>query len=264
VVQGKGRTKKGAIGEAWRNAMLQTIQGAMPAADFAADESPIDTYLVENWRRYVEGDPHKVRVLKQYSEDTGWITIQAQIKKDMLLSDIEEKFTRVRRALKSAVVALLPDPDWDRTFSGEAAERDAMFDTLYAALRGKMTVHNLKAIRESIHQEGNALGVSQQSDPTAYLDAKFPNVKVVLYLSLSLTSQADPVFATDRLWSASIDCRAVLRESGQELWRLQVKSGPTVASASSYVIGEHEARSRAVQNVARAVGSKIEEELGKQ
>lgn len=261
TAEGRGFTQKGAIATAWLAALRRCVRENVPASLFDHEQENIQAYLVSNWHKYVVGDRHRPRIVRPYNEDTRNITIEIQINAGLLLQDIERRFVQPQQKIQSTVLALLPMLGNDLAIEGEWLDRDAMFDTVYDALKPHMQLHNLKTIKDMMMKERSSLGLSQDATPADYVKAKLGGARFIVYLSVTTTQRTDPA-TQNQVWEAVISCRALDLASGNEAWRFEVSSGrdakPVIAN-----IGLREARSQAIQNVARKVAQKILDEIKK-
>jgi len=263
VVKGKGSTQEGAIVNAWVAAMNQFLKKNISSEDYNANVSKIESFAGENWRNYAKGDPDKPKVIKKYYNRT--ITIKVRLEEERLLKDIQDRFTKARGKLEGMEVALLSDTEPDKANKDEWMDRDVLFDNVQDPLGQFMTVRSLKALKELMQAEAQSTGRTAFTDPGSFVQQKFDGVKVLIYLWLSTTKFADPMQGCD-VWIAQVGCRGVWRQDAQELWHFQIKSGDATKSwktapVSAGVIGDREARSRAIKDVAKAVAEKIDFEV---
>lgn len=78
----KGSTQKLAINKAWRNAMLQFIKENMSADLHARNIGRINSFVIENWRSYVIGDPETPQILQRYHNRK--VKIRAHIRGEII------------------------------------------------------------------------------------------------------------------------------------------------------------------------------------
>lgn len=167
-----------------------------------------------------------------------------------------------RTTMTMALVA-----DADKLGQDDAEFCDVVFDTVHGPLSQRFDIVDLKGLEAARLAEARATGQSSIEDPSAYERKKFNAVDVMAYFWV-LTSS----FREDdgsKLWYATIGTHGVRRQTGEELWRFQLKSGErrtndrrAAQAVSANTIGDHEARLRAVKNLANAVAEDILDRIG--
>jgi hypothetical protein len=261
AVEGKGMTQQGALTAAWLNAFKRCVSENIAPNLYEAQQENIHNYLVANWHKYVVGDRRHPQIVRPYNPDTHHIIVRVQINAGLLLQDITRHFVQPYQKLQNSGVALLPMLGNDLAIEGEWLDRDAMFTTVQNELKSYTQVHNLKTIKEMMQKDGVTLGLSPEATPSDYVAAKFKDVQVLVYLSVTTMQQTDQSLQA-QVWQAKISCYATEPASDRELWRFMLGSGRDARSVLSS-IGQREARSQAIQNVAQKVAEKILDELKK-
>lgn len=165
-----------------------------------------------------------------------------------------------QQKLEGVDVVIVPDPE--KVFQ-EITDRDALFDNFQDTVDDYMKVSNLKAVNEQMALEAKALGRSAYADPSAYAAERFNAVDIIIYLWLTTDRQHDPML-NDTIWIAKVGCRAVRIQTAQELTRFQIQSGEEgTQPVGVAVLGESEARVRAIKEVAKAAGQKFLRQIGR-
>jgi DNA-directed RNA polymerase subunit F len=160
-------------------------------------------------------------------------------------------------------MALVSDPDK----TGEPEDRDIVFDTVHGVLAQQFDIVNPEALAAAIQAEARVTGQSSIDDPAAYEKKKFNAVDVMAYFWVTTASSKEE--DGTNVWYATIGTHGVRRQTGEELWRFQLRSGEKRASEKrpaqvvyATSIGDREARSRAIKNLAFAVAEDILERIG--
>ncbi len=259
-VVGKGSSKQGAITAAIKKALLDHAKANLEAEDFNAHKAAIESIIANNYKQYVDGDPI---IVKSYNEDTRKITIRIKIKGDELLNDIQSQLLSPQEKLAGMSIFVLHDKEPVKAAKDEWLDHDVAFDTFQDVMtRYGATFYNPKAAKEALKQTERVTGLSSVDDPSlaAYRNFILDNLDIFLMVKTDLYEEGG-----DSIWQATISGRCVWKQSGQEFFRFQVRSGdkagefgdkyvPKAYRNTNKVLTERDARSRAIKDLAVFVG----------
>lgn len=263
TVKGKGSSKKGAIAAAWREALLKHIKANFDSGDYNTHRDKIEAFVDENWRNFVKGDPDKPKVTKAWNEDTRFITIKVQFDGDALLKEVGHNTAKAGEKLDGYALTILHEKDPLKCVKDELLDCDAAFDTIQDVF-GKYGArfYNIQAIKEKMAAENRALGRSAHADPGQYVMQYFNEVNIVVYVMVSSVAQKEP--EGDYTWQVTISTRGVWRQTAEELWKFQVRSGEMFSDKkapggirTNDILSNREARARSIKSLAEFVGEEI-------
>lgn len=278
--QGRGSTPRSAISDAWISAMLKFLKDNMDYEDYESNRSRIDEHVRQNWQEYCVGDYEKPNIIKRY--DGRRIKIRVRIEEERLLRDMRNRFRKADEKMDGLWVAIVSDEtknpyqDTDPKAKDEMTDRDVMFDTVQNLLSKNVQVRDLRAITQLMQKEAQMLGLPAGASPEDYVARKDAQLQIMIYLWLTTRRiDRDPAMGVP-VWYATVGCRMVHIQTAQELVRFQLSSGDTYVDSSSGdgdvrrsikpvgVFGgltERMARIQAIENVSKAVYSKMHREL---
>ncbi|BBM86464.1 hypothetical protein [Candidatus Uabimicrobium amorphum] len=210
IAEGKGSTKKGAIVRARVEAMLKFLKLNMDSGDYESHNQQIETFLVENYREYTHDN---VNVVQPYRDRQ--IRIMVEVKGDVLLQDIKNKFLRAR----SKAAGIWVSVNADRKVNSNRS-LDMVLATVQDELGKHFTVRDTVAMKNLMKKEGQMLDLSASSDPQNYTWRKFSSIPIAMYFWLKMGYKYDEGTG-GKVYRARIGARAVHVVTAQELFHFQ-------------------------------------------
>ena len=275
TVKGYGEDEESAIGDGFRSVMLKHVRDNIEdRGDYNTFESKIDGYIVDNWRRYVVGDPEKPTIRKRFNKKNGYITIEVKIKGDELMADIKQQFLRAGKKLEGFGIVVLHTDDPFKMTQDEQLDHTVGFDTLQDSF-GKYGArfYDLKAVQAKMEVERVATGQSAYDNVGAYIKDKFDAANIIVYVQTKSVAQQEPTATMEvYTWQVKMNVKVLWRQTGEVLATFELASGerngetkiPYATAAKlngNYVPSLREARAKALKVLAGAVGEQIAERL---
>jgi len=249
-----------AIQEGYRSAMIEFLQDNLSSSQYEANESKLKAFIKSNWKKFTLGEAKSV---KPKRGEEGSYTMKVRVREEKLLKEVRQLFFTSPEILKGMEAVLMSDTNTiAEANADEWKDRDAMFDTVHAGLQPFMSIVNLKALDQKMEMEAKALGRSAWASPADYFQEQLDKVRLQIYLWVTTKKFADPMTRSEQ-YIATVRSRGVWRQTGEELWHFAITSGDETKTwktspVSCDVIGEREARIRAIKNVSDAVTKKID------
>jgi hypothetical protein len=261
---GKGRKKSYAIADAWKKAMMMYLDENIDADDLEANAQKIEKWLDENWQKYTTGNWQRLtreQVVYNWDRDEREMTIRVTIKGDILLRDIERLTTKVRDKLAGLKVGIADEVKPSVSVGDEWLDRSTMFAAVSNILGTHMTVVDLDAVQNAMKMENLSNEISAADDPSGYSMEIWNQCNLKILLSLKTKGIKDVVTGYN-FWYATISCRMIDVQTGQQLIYFQMESGAESGAkpVSAYVRGERKARDEAIAELAKQVARKMIEQ----
>jgi len=275
TAEGKGSSKEKAISMAWRNAMFQYLKRNLGKEVYTAHEQDIRDYLTENWREYCENGVTGFRPPVGQNRVIFMnrkVNLRVQIKEDDLIQDVKYLYTGAANLLKGLDAAVMPESADRCAGRNELLLSNDLFSDFTNGIGASMSIVDLRGIEDLRKKEIEMFPeLSGHMDQSGYIARKFNNVKIELYLWGTVDKTVEPENHRVTVYTASINCRGVRRQTGKQIFNFRLKSGMESPLNHKMILpgrsilengvpmpSEKEARAQAVSNVALAMVDEID------